>query len=80
MDQTLYKRRSLIPTSLLIVGCTEGAVIVYGGGWHRREKFFLVKILLIQKLKSQANCFLSPVYTTVILGTACLNFGTRTHF
>jgi hypothetical protein len=29
------------------------AVIIYGGVWHRREMFFLVKILLIQPLKSQ---------------------------
>jgi hypothetical protein len=32
---------------------SKGAVIIYGGGWQRREMFFLVKILLIQPLESK---------------------------
>ena len=31
----------------------KGAVIIYGGGWHRREMFFVAKILLTQPLKNQ---------------------------
>jgi hypothetical protein len=31
----------------------KGPVIIYGGGWHRREMFFVAKILLTQPLKSQ---------------------------
>jgi hypothetical protein len=31
----------------------KGPVIIYGGGWHRREMFFLAKILLTQPLKSK---------------------------
>jgi hypothetical protein len=33
-----------------------------------------------KKLPRSVSVILSPVYTTVILGTARLNFGTRTHF
>jgi hypothetical protein len=29
----------------------KGPFIIYGGGWHRREKFFVAKILLTQPLK-----------------------------
>jgi hypothetical protein len=32
---------------------TQGPVIIYGGGWHRREMFFLAKYLLTQQLKRQ---------------------------
>ena len=32
---------------------SKGAVIIYGGGWHRREMFFVAKILLTQLLKRQ---------------------------
>jgi hypothetical protein len=32
---------------------TKGRVIIYGGGWHRREMFFVPKILLTQPLKNQ---------------------------
>ena len=31
----------------------KGPVIIYGGGWHRREMFFVGKIFLTQPLKSQ---------------------------
>jgi hypothetical protein len=31
----------------------KGPVIIYGGGWHPREMFFVAKILLTQPLKSQ---------------------------
>ena len=31
----------------------KGPVIIYGEGWHRREMFFVGKILLIQPLKRQ---------------------------
>jgi hypothetical protein len=31
----------------------KGQVIIYGGGWHRREMFFVAKFLLTQPLKSQ---------------------------
>jgi hypothetical protein len=31
----------------------KGPVIIYGRGWHRREMFFVAKILLTQPLKSQ---------------------------
>jgi hypothetical protein len=35
-------------------GSDKGAVIIYGGGWHRREMFFVAKILLtIQKFNSK---------------------------
>jgi hypothetical protein len=30
-----------------------GPVIIYGGEWHRREMFFVAKILLTQPLKSK---------------------------
>ena len=29
----------------------KGPFIIYGGGWHRREMFFVAKILLTQPLK-----------------------------
>jgi hypothetical protein len=29
----------------------KGPFIIYGGGWHRREMFFVAKILLSQPLK-----------------------------
>jgi hypothetical protein len=29
-----------------------GPVIIYGGGWHRREMFLVAKLLLIQKVKN----------------------------
>jgi hypothetical protein len=31
----------------------KGPVIIYGGGWHRREMFFARKLLLTQPSKSQ---------------------------
>jgi hypothetical protein len=31
----------------------KGPVIIYVGGWHQREMFFVEKILLTQPLKSQ---------------------------
>jgi hypothetical protein len=31
----------------------KGPVIIYGGGWHRREMFLVAKILLTQPLKSK---------------------------
>jgi hypothetical protein len=30
---------------------SKGPFIIYGGGWHRREMFFVAKILLTQPLK-----------------------------
>jgi hypothetical protein len=29
----------------------KGPFIIYGGGWHRREMFFVAKILLTQPIK-----------------------------
>jgi hypothetical protein len=29
----------------------KGPFIIYGGGWHRREMFFVAKMLLTQPLK-----------------------------
>jgi hypothetical protein len=29
----------------------KGPFIIYGGGWYRREMFFVAKILLTQPLK-----------------------------
>jgi hypothetical protein len=42
---------------------SKGQVIIYGGGWHRREMFSFVKILLIQPLKSLKK-FTQPQIST----------------
>jgi hypothetical protein len=40
----------LLITMWLIYG-NKGPFIIYGGGWHRREMFFVAKIFLTQPLK-----------------------------
>ena len=49
----MHSPGSVMQTSpgMLFLGFTKGPFIIYGGGWHRREMFFVAKILLTQPLK-----------------------------
>jgi hypothetical protein len=50
-DNSNYSLRS----NNLKLSLPKGPVIIYGGGWHRREMFFVVNILLTQPLKNQID-------------------------
>ena len=43
-----YKLSNTIPSLRRIIYQAKGPFIIYGGGWHRREMFFVAKILLTQ--------------------------------
>ena len=54
-----------------------GPIIFYGGGWHRRELFFLLKLLLTQQLKRQNVSFKYPPVAKNFTKKYCQSVVTR---
>jgi hypothetical protein len=50
-NKVLRKFAHLIYHTYSLYLKAKGPFIIYGGGWHRREMFFVAKILLTQPLK-----------------------------